>query len=133
MNKSGVKGWNPLLGVEVSHLGKVSSMTGGQEVKTGDRPIFSFFMRSKVAIMIWSPDRGIFHEIDLLKKMTFALMIVLSISSKNDFWSHEIQSHDHLPALLLSLGLAIEKYESLDMIAWECGSRAKPPLSGWET
>jgi hypothetical protein len=42
-------------------------------------------------------------------------MIVLSISSKNDFWSHEIRSHDHLPALLQSLGLAIEKYESLDI------------------
>jgi hypothetical protein len=64
-------------------------MTGSQEVKfheikLGDQKFFqlgdqqfSFFMRSKVAIMIWSPDRRTFLEIKSPKNIIF------------DFWSHE--------------------------------------------
>jgi hypothetical protein len=45
--------------------------------RSWDQIILSFFMRSKFLIMIWSPDCGIFHEIEIQKSII------------RQFWSHD--------------------------------------------
>jgi hypothetical protein len=47
---------------------RVIKIGGGMFLRSWDWIFLSLFMRSKFLIMIWSPDRGVFHEIEIHKK-----------------------------------------------------------------
>jgi len=70
------------------------------EVKFMRSNFFSFFMRSKFLIIIWSPDHGIFHEIKIQKS------IIRQFQSHDQFvsykYNHEIKIQKALLGILTS-------------------------------